>query len=227
MKKIHWFTSMDAQLKENSEYTLNQPDLVRQIYKVLRLEAGEFIVIKTAESTFECTIQEIHKTEIKIMVGNTIKSLSTIKELNLFFCIPKKDKFEFILEKCTEIGVTNFYPVISERTIKTNINKERSFKIIQEASEQAQRTDTPTLHEPETLEHIIQTYKPVVFDVEGEQFEYAKGKEIKNFLIGPEGGFSGHEISMFKNANLNRYKIGHTILKTETAAVVISGILLQ
>ena len=147
------------------------------------------------------------------------------KKLGIVFCIPKKDKFELILEKCTEIGVTDFYPVISDRTIKTDINSERALRIIQEASEQSQRLDTPILHTVTKLDDILDELRPIIFDVEGVNYTGRSGTAPTGVVIGPEGGFSQRELDMFKQKKLEIYKIGETVLKTETAAIVISAVL--
>jgi len=224
MKKIHWFTVTNSTPSNKNTFTIQDEEVVRQISRVLKLEAGELVVIKTDETAFEGVIQQVSREEVTISnLKEKIQDIS-FKKISLFFCIPKKDKFETILEKCTEIGVTDFYPVISSRTVKTDINTERSEKIIQEASEQAQRIDTPILHEIQSLEDIVKEYRPAVFDVEGVEFKKGENKAIQNILIGPEGGFTPEEIKMFKEHRLDIYKIGHTVLKTETAAIVISAL---
>jgi 16S rRNA (uracil1498-N3)-methyltransferase len=226
MKKIHWFTVTNSTPSNKNTFTIQDEEVVRQISRVLKLEVGESVVIKTDETAFEGVIQQVSREEVTISnLKEKIQDIS-FKKISLFFCIPKKDKFETILEKCTEIGVTDFYPVISSRTVKTDINTERSEKIIQEASEQAQRIDTPILHEIQGLEDIVKEYRPAVFDVEGVEFKKGENKAIQNILIGPEGGFTPEEIKMFKEHRLDIYKIGHTVLKTETAAIVISALVI-
>jgi len=224
MKKIHWFTVTNSTPSNKNTFTIQDEEVVRQISRVLKLEAGESVVIKTDETAFEGVIQQVSREEVTISNLKEKTQDISFKKISLFFCIPKKDKFETILEKCTEIGVTDFYPVISSRTVKTDINTERSEKIIQEASEQAQRIDTPLLHEIQSLEDIIKEYRPAVFDVDGEPFSKNSVLAVHNILIGPEGGFTPEEIKMFKEHRLDIYKIGHTVLKTETAAIVISAL---
>lgn len=226
MKKIHWFTVTNSTPSNKNTFTIQDEEVVRQISRVLKLEVGESVVIKTDETAFEGVIQQVSREEVTISnLKEKIQDVS-FKKISLFFCIPKKDKFETILEKCTEIGVTDFYPVISSRTVKTDINTERSEKIIQEASEQAQRIDTPILHEIQSLEDIVKEYRPAVFDVEGVEFKKGENKAIQNILIGPEGGFTPEEIKIFKEHRLDIYKIGHTVLKTETAAIIISALVI-
>lgn len=227
MKKIHWFTDKDSLATPDGKLFIKNKEVIKQIQKVLRIEVGETIVVRTIGAPFEGEIESITSFEIVLSNIREVESIYPHKKLALFFCIPKKDKFELILEKCTEIGVTDFYPVISDRTVKTNINYERSIKIIEEASEQAQRIDTPNLHEIRSIEEVVREFRPVVFDVDGGLFSYEDNAHIQNMLIGPEGGFSEKEILLFQKEKLDIFKLKGTVLKTETAAIVISGILLN
>ena len=227
MKKIHWFTDKDAIATPEGVLFIKNKDVIKQIQKVLRLEEGEKIVVRTIGATFTGLITKISSLGVELNQIEEIQSLYPQKQVSLFFCIPKKDKFELIIEKCTELGITNFYPVISDRTIKTNINIERAQKIIEEACEQAQRTDTPTLHEIRDLRDVVSEFRPVVFDVEGGLIGDDSIEHIQNFLIGPEGGFSEKELELFRKEKLDIYKLKTPVLKTETAAIVISGLLLN
>lgn len=234
MKKIHWFTDKTTpkNLKVGDSFEIIDKELVRQIYKILKLQKDEHIVIKNQDLGYEAVLRDISSKKVTISILCK-KESNVLKKFALIICIPKKDKFELILEKCTEIGVTDFYPVVSDRTIKININTERASKIIQEASEQAQRLDTPILHTISKLDDVLNELRPIVFDVEGVPMPHhsLEGRnpilDIQNILIGPEGGFSERELQLFKEKNLNIYKLGDTVLKTETAAIVMSGLLLN
>lgn len=228
MKKIHWFTdkTISDSLGAGDLFDIENKEVVKQILRVLKLQKGEEIVIKNSNCAYICEIIAVSQEKISVSVLHKKEHVNQ-KRISLIICIPKKDKFELLIEKCTEIGVTDFYPVVSDRTIKTNINIERASKIIQEASEQAQRLDTPKLHPISKLEDVLNELKPIVFDVEGENFNKEDANKANTFLIGPEGGFSERELQLFKEKGLQIYKIGETVLKTETAAIVISGLLLN
>jgi 16S rRNA (uracil1498-N3)-methyltransferase len=245
MKKIHWFTdkTIPKDLKTGDSFEITDKELMKQIYKVLKLQKDESIVIKNEGFGYEAILIDVSSKNVVVSILDK-KENNITKKCALIICIPKKDKFELILEKCTEIGITDFYPVISDRTIKTNINSERALKIIQEASEQAQRLDTPTLHTISKLEDILDELKPIVFDVEGKKWchpgfipgsgntknetpHQVRDDSTITFLIGPEGGFSEKELKLFREKKLEIYKLGNTVLKTETAAIVVSGLLLN
>lgn len=247
MKKIHWFTDITISntLKTGDSFEITEKELVKQVSRVLKLQKGEHIIIKNKGFGYQCEITEVTHDIVRVLVIQKTEN-SNLKKTSLLFCIPKKDKFELILEKCTEIGITDFYPLISDRTIKTNVNIERASKIIQEASEQAQRLDTPRLHTIAKLEDVLDELRPIVFDVEGEKWCHpavntchpgfipgsrntaeeilgqARDDNNISFLIGPEGGFSERELTLFKEKKLKVYKLGDTVLKTETAAIVVT-----
>ncbi len=225
MKKIHWFTiqNLPKNLKEGDSFEITEHEVINQIQKVLKLKVGESIFIKNYGFGYSAQIEKNEKKLISILIQSK-KEEDTPHKIGLLFCIPKKDKFELILEKCTEIGITDFYPLISDRTIKTNINFERASKIIQEASEQAETLITPTLHPITKLDDVLDELKPIVFDTEGEQITSKILPKTKFFLIGPEGGFSERELKLFKEKSIPTYKIGANVLKTETAAIVISSL---
>ncbi len=226
MKKIHWFTDTDAIATPDKQLHIRNKEVISQICKVLKLKTGEKIVVRTYGATFEGIITQALQDKVILSDIQEVEPLYTPKKLSLFFCIPKKDKFELILEKCTELGVTDFYPVLSDRTIKTSINTARSLKIIEEASEQAQRIDTPTLHDIRNLEEVVDVFKPTVFDVEGGLLSHEQAAHIHGILIGPEGGFSEKELSHFRNQKLDIYKLKGPILKTETAAIAAVSLIM-
>lgn len=217
---------MPSTLQAGDAFDTTEKEVVTQIFKVLKLQKGEHIIMKTESCAYECEIVEVLRDKTSVLIVEKKEPISQ-KKTSIVFCIPKKDKFELILEKCTEVGITDFYPVISDRTIKTNINIERAHKIIQEASEQAQRLDTPTLHAISKLDDILDELRPIVFDIEGTTVTSNQLEKEGSFLIGPEGGFSQRELELCKEKKLSIYKLGNTVLKTETAAIVVSGLLLN
>jgi len=133
------------------------------------------------------------------------------------------------LQKCTELGITDFLPVISERTIKKDFNLERAQKIVIEASEQCGRGDIPTLHSPKKLKNAVDEYKNKIdlyFADKGQNEIKKKPKKSVGILIGPEGGWSQAEIQIFKTAKIKGIDLGNLVLRAETAAIVSASKLL-
>ena len=179
--------------------------------------------------------------------GNTRRSYIT-----LIMALIKKDNFELVLQKCTELGVSRFVPVLAERSEKKNIDMERAKRIIKEASEQCGRGDIPTIGEIKKLDEILGEENLIVFDASGtlsfacltaRQGEgwgevniskKSSRSDLKHLnpkvrplgfaiLIGPEGGWSEREIKMFQDRKIPIYKLGELTLRAETAAIVASA----
>jgi len=225
-EKMHWF--LVDKISEDSHFVLNHIPLLHQFNKVLKFHQGEKVVLFDGKGTLaKCEIEKLDKKQCEFHVyEKEVKQRKENKTINLYFGIPKKNKFETILEKGVEVGVSSFTPLITERTEKLNIKKERAEKILIEASEQSENPFLPSLCDSTDLKDVIQNLNSkntFVFHTSGEQLETKKSKlfdEI-NILIGPEGGWSEEEIKIFKDKNFDLYKVGDSVLKTETACIVI------
>lgn len=189
---------------------------------------------------------------------NTENNNTTIsaKGVWLFSSIVKGDNFDWIIQKTTELGVDHVVPILSDRTIKKNINLERSKKIAVEASEQSGRKTVPIIHKPIKLEEAVEKFiemKGSLFVcmqggesftrvksvdglakekvVAGEKIEAAEGansvSEAVGFVIGPEGGWTDREEMYFKRHNIKAVSLGKNVLRAETAAVAVMAVLVN
>jgi 16S rRNA (uracil1498-N3)-methyltransferase len=146
----------------------------------------------------------------------------------------KKDNFELVTQKVTEIGVTHIIPILCEHSEKKKLNMERLNKIVLEASEQSGRGDIPTVHDIQTLEEVFQKgilpQEKIVLHPEGKTLKkYFEGlNQVKSFavFVGPEGGFSPKEIELLNSYNVPAVTLGSQILRAETAAIAISSLLI-
>ena len=137
-----------------------------------------------------------------------------------------------LLEKITEIGVTEIIPIISQYTQQRKFNKEKAEQILIGASEQSGRLDVPKLHEVQVLEDFLNKYsyecKLIVAD---EDIKADKNNILSiqhshkyAFLVGPEGGFSAVERELFKKYDfVESISLGKNILRSETAAIVLAS----
>ena len=144
-------------------------------------------------------------------------------KITLYTSILRRENFEIVVQKATEIGVTKIVPLLSERTVKTGFNQIRLQKILQEASEQSGRTVLPTLAEPMKFEDAITSVDPkttVLFDGSGSAFK-SKPTTV-NLFVGPEGGFSDREVAIASEAGCTIASLGELTLRAETAAIVVS-----
>ncbi len=219
------------------------PDLVviHQMMKVLRLQIGNGVVFFDGSGNeYQSEIVSLDKDAVKfhIIKTNKVKIHSSLK-LSLAFSLIKKDNVEWIIQKCTELGVSEFIPLVSERSEKKGFNLERAQKIAVEASEQSGRGDIPKIHEPKTLAEFLAIEKReiVAFHTKGNNFEKENLSEFPDSnlnpksselvaCIGPEGGWSEKEISMFGEKGASIITLNTPILRAETAAVAVTTLLL-
>jgi 16S rRNA (uracil1498-N3)-methyltransferase len=143
------------------------------------------------------------------------------------FAVTKRDTVEWMLQKCTELGVTGFFPFISERVIKkTKDIPSRWTEIIREASEQSGRMTMPTIAEPMTfaaaLERMASRDRIVLHESVGNATGMPSVRAMDHvaLFVGPEGGFSDKEIAMATAAQCTIVQLGSLVLRAETAAVV-------
>lgn len=224
--KIHRFFVKEI-IEKNDELVITDVDIIHQIKNVLRLREGVSVVLLDGSGKeYFGKVKIILKSE-SIFSKEKIKSNpQDIHITNLYFSIPKKDKAEWILQKCTELGVNNFIPVISDRTEKINLKKERAEVIIKEAAEQSEKMFLPVFHETVKLEDSLIGLK---FDetfylelgVENIDIKKLKDKLSLNIFVGPEGGWSEKDKEIFAKFNIKSYSLGDFVLRAETASVAI------
>lgn len=231
--RLHNFF-IDQKIGEVKSVRVEDADLLHQLRNVFRLEkGGEVILLDNSGFQYHCRIELISKSEgvfeVLEMVENKIQ---TPHGVCLCVSMIKKDNFEWILEKGTELGVGYFIPIISERSVKTNFNHERGLKIIKEATEQSGRGKLPELHEVVTFEAALQdiqknNFSAIAFHLNGKKFDTKiADKTMTAVFVGPEGGWTENEIELFKKCNVEIYSLGDATLRAETAAIAAATLLL-
>lgn len=218
-------------IEDQKSVVFHDSSLAHQFRNVFRFTVGgQVILFDNSGYEYHAMISDLRSDSITFsIVSKRVGENEPSRELHLFFSLIKKDKFEWIIEKGTELGVTNFNPVISDRSEKKNINIERAEKIIREASEQSGRTILPIIVEAKNLSDVLSPNFPCfAFDPKGDVFtvEHAQKYSPLGIFIGPEGGWTEREIFLFKQNNVRVYSLGTPILKAETAALAISALIL-
>lgn len=213
------------------------PHRIHQIARVLRMKNGDLLsVFNDNGEEAEIRLLEVANRQIlgQIM-GHITRQTEPGLRISLYQAIPKKPSlFELVIEKATELGVTEIYPMITERTEKRRLGKfERLERIAIEATEQCNRTHVPIIHHPIPLETALRQVKNGYL-----AYEYSEAIGLTDYgqalsagsaigiLIGPEGGFSQKEVDLAKKANVRIFSLGSRILRTETAAIAALALLL-
>ena len=232
--KIHRFFINPEAIK-GSEIILEDKNSVNQIRKVLRLKIGEGVLfLDNSGKEYKSVIKQLSDSAVNLEVIEVLENKNE-SELKITLCqsLCKKDKFEWVLEKGTEVGISSFLPIISERTEKLGLNRERAEKILREAAEQSERGIIPKLSE-------AQKFKESIKNAQGEKILLDKsGENIKNYqllnqpnnqltiFVGPEGGWTEQELKIAKENNAKIISLGSRVLRTETAGLVAAAILLN
>mgnify|MGYP000277175568 FL=1 len=216
---------------------------VKHISRVLRCkEKDKLEVCDMDNNEYICEIKEINKGNILLDIIETvnIKRESDLK-IKLYQGMPKGTKMELILQKLTEIGVDEIILVQTKRSVTKIDNKkedkkiERWERIIYEAAKQSKRGKIPTLTGILTFKEALEDMKNNDLNIcpyENERTvvikEAIKGKQISSIgiFVGPEGGFEEEEIEKIQNIDGQVVSLGPRILRTETASVVASSIVL-
>lgn len=217
--KIHRFvTSLDT------EGRILDKEVVHQIHTVLRLEPGEYIVTSDGNGNDQKgIIAQIDKNSILLENIEKVTPNVPLKKVTLYCAILKKENFELVCQKATELGVSIIVPIITERTIKQNIKIDRLEKINKEASEQAGLSVVPKLmpitnFKDAVQESIKNTETTILFDQSGQTLKNTY--QNIGIFVGPEGGFTQEEIMYAKENGALITSIGNTTLRGETAAIV-------
>lgn len=219
--KIHRFFIADTRLEDR--LLIDQPEFIWQWTRVLRFRPGQHLVLFNGQGqdrTFQVTNITKNSVQLELVADNL--PLLPDHDTYLFWSLLKKDKNDWVLQKCTELGVTHFVPLLAERSEKTGFHVERAMKIVIEALEQCGRSDTVEVLEPLRVEQALEAYAHTVELYIGEQGHDAvvtQSSKSRGILIGPEGGWSDSEKDLFKTHDLQLLALSAFTLRAETACV--------
>lgn len=244
--KLHRFLVENLEFVKNDSHkiVLTDKNLLNQILNVFRFKVGsQFFLFDGSGHEFLVELSSPPLQggarggrQILCYVKEEKAGIKRNKKLTLVFSMIKKENMELVVQKCTELGVTNFVPVISERTVKTGWNSERMEKILKEAVEQSGFSDLPVLlAEPLKLDKYLDKVKKekdnldglCVLDFDGVPLASLKHLiSVDTILIGPEGGWTDKERELFKKCNVKSISLGSNALRAETACIAAAAIFL-
>jgi 16S rRNA (uracil1498-N3)-methyltransferase len=228
MNNIRLFFPESLSINLNSKLDKSQS---HYLAKVMRTNIGENFSLFNQSGEWEAKITKIIKGVVEFSITKKIRSNTNEKEIWLAFAPIKLNYLNLMMQKATELGVTRFIPILTERTIVRRINQKRINKIIIEASEQSNRLKIPKLEEIVKLDNFLKSNQKIniIFgdlNTDNSSLNIIKNTEPLCVLIGPEGDFTQKEREkILELKNLIPLKINENILRSETAAISMISII--
>jgi len=210
-------------------YTLNKVDS-NHLVRVLRIKIGETVFVTNGKGMlFECIVSDTNPKSCQIEIVNKTPG-GDKRNFNLQIAIaPTKNisRFEWFLEKSTEIGVDCISPILCDHSERKTIKLDRLNRVITAAMKQSLKSFHPKLDDliniNDLIEKPFQGQKIIAYvdnEIENELFNMCKPNVDTLVLIGPEGDFSKEEISKAIDNGFIPVKLGPSRLRTETAGIV-------
>jgi 16S rRNA (uracil1498-N3)-methyltransferase len=213
--------------------TLDEPTS-KHIVNVLRMQRGEEILVTDGKGK-KARAAILDDNRKKCVVEISSVEMEEEREKNIVIgisLIKNTSRFEWFLEKATEIGVSAIIPLLCERTEKEKFRYERMHGILVSAMLQSQQSRLPVLHEPtdfreavqmnsgqKFIAHCLQSNKILLTE------QLTKGSPGQIILIGPEGDFTQNEVQLALQHSFQPVALGETRLRTETAGIVAATLL--
>ena len=201
--------------------------------RVMRVGEGDAVILcDDVTGEWVARVTAVGKRRVDVKAVERLRPREDVPDFWLCPALLKKDRFDLVLEKATELGVAHIRPVLTTRCVATKLNPARARAIVTEAAEQCARTALPELSEPITLDRLLSEWPQdrVLFfaDEEGgapalETFAAHAGPAA--LLVGPEGGFDDAERAAIRaHPQARPITLGPRILRGETAAIAATAL---
>lgn len=223
-------------------------DQARQIYRVLRLRAGAHVVLLDGTGwAYEAVVIASYEDRVTLETINRWQPRSEPRlHITLFQAVLKGDRFGWVLQKGTEVGISRFVPMVCERNVVSDLGamaekRARWERIVREAAEQSGRARLPELASPQAFTGALPAGSAAsdsflrLIPWEGEQQRGLRdvlracnlaGLRGIELFVGPEGGFSDEEVSLAERQGVVPISLGPRILRAETAGLVAAAVIL-
>lgn len=225
------------QLKPSQHLILLDDDTSRHVVQVLRMKVGELLNLTDGKGQLlHCIIEDADKKQCAVRIQETeiipplerkiVVAMSLLKNAN---------RFEWFLEKATEIGVAEIFPLLCQRTEREKFRHDRMNAVCISAMLQSQQCWLPILHQSILFNEAVEKLKSLDEKFIAHCYEDEKNElsaQIKKnapqacMFIGPEGDFTPEEVALALKNNFQPVHLGNTRLRTETAGVVATTLLM-
>ncbi len=222
---------------------LKDPQEIHHLRNVLRLKIGDPVEIFNGQNLLAQTvIQRMKKTSIALLVQEEKRELKSRGYVTLACAIPKKTKFETIIEKCTELGIDEIIPVLTERTefpadkIRRQKKHLRYQTVAINAAKQCQRSTLPVITPITAFKDALNNIQPndlaliaCLAPPHEPLYKILSQRNLHKhrviYFIGPEGDFTPTEVELAKEKGCQPVSLGKTVLKVDTAALSVMAMI--
>lgn len=214
------------------EVKIEDPKLAHQLREVLRLAPGEEIILGDGRGDAALArIVELGESGAMVEILRPVDEDSEPgRHIVLFAAILRRDKFELVVQKATEVGAAEIVPIVTAHTVKLGLSPDRLKTIVREAAEQSGRLVVPGLASVRRLEEAFTLANKLdlvlFFDSHGSDWrgitlrKKIAGAESVGVFVGPEGGWDAKELSLAKSLKFQIVSLGGLNLRAETAATI-------
>ena len=231
------------EVDKDSEFIEFSGEISHQIINVLRMKSSDFVEVFNGEGLNAITKINVENSGTKV-IAKVISQKNVLEsnlKIDVYQSIIKSSKLELTIEKLTELGISSFTPIITERSQKKDIISlsdskiNRLKKISIESAEQSGKSFVPEIRNIEKFANLLMDKNlsnPFLFYENNEGSESLNDINLNEYkdsnlsiFIGPVGGFSENEINLSRDSGFRIVNIGDTILKSDTAAIVSCALL--
>ena len=224
-----------AKMQKNDEFILYEQDY-HHIKNVMRSKIGDSIEVVYENIVYICCIDNLDPLKLKIIDTKEENSELNI-DLTIAVSLVNEQKFDLIIQKLTELGVSTIIPIETTRSIVKLDDKKMSKKITRwqtickEASEQSKRTKIPKIMNIIPLKELKNTTYDIKLLCSLNDFSKPIDSYLNTkissiiFAIGPEGGFTEKEEEYLINNNFKSISLGKRVMRVETAAIYVASII--
>lgn len=203
---------------------------VHHLATVQRFSEGDLVVLFNGDGRrYSATVLSVAKRYVLLDVTSVEESRSELgSPCWIASALPKGDRFDFLLEKLTELGVTDFVPLLTERSVVVPKEEKRDKwrRAVIEASKQCGRDRLMRVHSPQSFQELLSRadlpLRRQIAHPSGNALSRSDGEIL--FAVGPEGGFTEEEVAAAVEQGWEKVSLGPRILRIETAAIALASV---
>ena len=214
---------LSSSIQSSTPITLNE-EQYHYLCHVMRLKPSDkLLCFNGSDGEWEAIITDTGKKKWNIVPQKQTRKQDATQFCALCPALIKKDNFDLVLQKATELNVSDIYPLKLERSVVSSLNTKRAESILIEAAEQSERLTLPRLHPVMNLKDFLKNLPKDVdlyyLSEREETSSHVPNCKKPAFVVGPEGGFTNTELNLLSQSKAHMIHFPETILRAETASI--------